>query len=95
VLNNLWWRLDKALTLEDCYWSALSALLESIRSGTTTLIDHHASPCAIRGSLEAIAKAFHETGLRGGLCYEVSDRDGAKAARAGLEENAAFIRACR
>ncbi len=95
VLNNLWWRLDKALTLEDCYWSALSALLESIRSGTTTLIDHHASPCAIRGSLEAVARAFRETGLRGGLCYELSDRDGDAAARAGLEENAAFIRACR
>jgi len=95
VLHNLWWRLDKALTLEDCYWSALSILLESIRSGTTTLIDHHASPCAIRGSLEAVARAFHETGLRGCLCYEVSDRDGAAAARAGLEENSAFIRACR
>ncbi len=95
VLENLWWRLDKALNLEDCYWSALSVLLDSIRSGTTTLIDHHASPCAIRGSLEAVARAFRETGLRGDLCYEVSDRDGDAAARAGLEENAAFIRACR
>jgi len=95
VLKNLWWRLDKALYFEDCYWSALAALLESIRSGTTTLIDHHASPCAIRGSLEAVARAFRETGLRGCLCYEVSDRDGAAAARAGLEENAAFIRASR
>jgi len=95
VLENLWWRLDKALTLEDCYWSALSVLLEAVRSGTTTLIDHHASPRAIRGSLEAVARAFHATGLRGCLCYEVSDRDGAAAARAGLEENAAFIRTCR
>lgn len=95
VLENLWWRLDKALTLEDCYWSALTVLLESIRSGTTTLIDHHASPCAIRGSLEAVARAFRATGLRGCLCYEVSDRDGAAAARAGLEENTAFIRTCR
>ncbi|HNY92715.1 MAG TPA: amidohydrolase family protein, partial [bacterium] len=95
VLENLWWRLDKALTLEDCYWSALSVLLEAVRSGTTTLIDHHASPRAIRGSLEAVARAFRATGLRGCLCYEVSDRDGAAAARAGLEENTAFIRTCR
>ncbi len=95
VLENLWWRLDKALTLEDCYWSALPVLLEAIRSGTTTLIDHHASPRAIRGSLAAIARAFSTTGVRGCLCYEVSDRDGAVAAQEGLEENAAFIRSCQ
>src|ERR1035438_2329606 len=46
VLKNLWWRLDSALTTEDCYYSALIALLDSIRHGTTTLIDHHASPQA-------------------------------------------------
>jgi len=49
VLRNLWWRLDSALTTEDCYYSALVALLDSIRHGTTTLIDHHASPQAIAG----------------------------------------------
>ena len=50
VLKNLWWRLDSALTTEDCYYSALIALLDAIRHGTTTLIDHHASPQAVRGS---------------------------------------------
>ncbi len=54
VLENLWWRLDSALTTEDCYYSALIALLDAIRHGTTTLIDHHASPHAVRGSLPAI-----------------------------------------
>ncbi|MCX6923426.1 MAG: amidohydrolase family protein, partial [Verrucomicrobia bacterium] len=54
VLKNLWWRLDSALTTEDCYYSALIALLDSIRHGTTTLIDHHASPNAVCGSLTAI-----------------------------------------
>ena len=95
VLQNLWWRLDKALTLKDCYYSALVVLLEAIRHGATTLIDHHASPHAISGSLDTIARAFAETGLRGCLCYEVSDRDGARATQAGLEENSAFIAACR
>jgi len=95
VLKNLWWRLDKALSLEDCYYSALVVLLEAIRHGTTTLIDHHASPCAIRGSLDAIARAFRETGLRGCLCYEVSDRDGAGVTQEGLEENRDFILACK
>jgi cytosine/adenosine deaminase-related metal-dependent hydrolase len=95
VLQNLWWRLDSALTTEDCYYSALVPLLEAIRHGTTTLIDHHASPHAIRGSLAAIEKAVRETGLRACLCYEVSDRDGARIANEGLEENASFIRHCQ
>jgi putative selenium metabolism protein SsnA len=95
VLNNLWWRLDSALTTQDCYYSALIALLDSIRHGTTTLIDHHASPQAVRGSLPAIARAVRETGLRACLCYELSDRDGARIAQAGLDENADFIRTCR
>lgn len=94
-LRNLWWRLDRQLTLDDTYMSALIMLLAAVRSGTTTLIDHHASPGAVRGSLDAIARAVKESGLRACLCYEVSDRDGADVARAGLEENAAFIRRCR
>jgi len=92
VLKNLWWRLDSALTTEDCYYSALIALLDAIRHGTTTLIDHHASPHAVRGSLSAIEKAVKQTGLRACLCYELSDRDGAPIAMEGMEENVSFIR---
>ena len=92
VLKNLWWRLDSALTTEDCYYSALVALVECIRHGTTSVIDHHASPRAARGSLAAIEKAVRQTGLRACLCYELSDRDGARISRDGLDENAEFIR---
>jgi putative selenium metabolism protein SsnA len=95
VLKNLWWRLDSALTSDDCYYSALVALLDSVRHGTTTLIDHHASPNAVAGSLAAIAKAVQQTGLRACLCYEVSDRDGLRVSREGMAENVAFIRRCR
>ncbi|MFI5335548.1 MAG: putative aminohydrolase SsnA [Opitutales bacterium] len=95
VLRHLWWKLDSVLSPEDCYYSALSALLESIRHGTTMLIDHHASPGTVGGSLDAIARAVGETGLRACLCYEVSDRDGARVAREGLAENVRFIRRCR
>jgi len=95
VLKNLWWRLDRALTTEDCYYSALIALLDSIRHGTTTIIDHHASPNAVAGSLGTIERAVKETGLRACLCYEVSDRDGARIAQEGLAENARFIRHCQ
>ena len=95
VLKNLWWRLDSALTTEDCYYSALIALLDSIRHGTTTLIDHHASPQAVRGSLTAVEKAVKQSGLRACLCYELSDRDGTRISKEGLEENVAFIRHCQ
>jgi len=95
VLHNLWWRLDRKLTLEDTYYSALLMMLSAVRHGTTTLVDHHASPGAIEGSLERIARAGMETGLRIGLAYEISDRDGPQSAAAGLEENAAAVRFCR
>ena len=95
MLRNLWWRLDRTLTLEDTYYSALLMMLSAVRRGTTTLVDHHASPGAIPGSLERIARAGMETGLRIGLAYEISDRDGPQAAAAGLAENAAAVGFCR
>lgn len=94
VLENLWWRLDKKLTLADSYYSALLPLVDAIKRGTTTLIDHHASPMAARGSLNRIAQAVKETGLRASLCYELSDRDGAKVAKDGIDENVSFIKRC-
>ncbi len=93
ILERLWWRLDKTLTLEDVRYSALVCLVDAIRHGTTTLIDHHASPNAIEGSLDVIAGAVEQAGLRALLCYEVTDRDGPERARAGIDENVRFARA--
>jgi putative selenium metabolism protein SsnA len=95
ILQRLWWRLDKALTLEDVYYSALIPLIDCIKSGTTTILDHHASPRAVRGSLEMIARAAVETGVRTCLAYEVSDRDGETIMREGIEENIATIKKYR
>ena len=92
VLTHLWWRLDRQLTLDDVEMSARIMLLEAIRKGTTTLVDHHASPGAVQGSLDRIALAVKESGLRACLCYEVSDRDGERVIEEGVEENAAFLR---
>jgi putative selenium metabolism protein SsnA len=91
ILNNLWWKLDKQLTNADSYYSAVIPLINAVRKGTTTIIDHHASPFAITGSLAAVEKAVRQTGLRACLCYEVSDRDGKDKAKEGLDENTAFI----
>ncbi|MGB3905048.1 MAG: putative aminohydrolase SsnA [Anaerolineae bacterium] len=91
ILEYLWWRLDKALNLDDVRFSALVCLVDAIRNGTTTLIDHHASPNAAAGSLDVIAEAVTEAGLRACLCYEVSDRDGEETALQGIRENERFI----
>lgn len=91
ILRRLWWTLDKSLDAEGVALSALVCLIDAIRHGTTTLIDHHASPNAITGSLDVIADAVTQAGLRACLCYEVTDRDGPAQAQAGIAENVRFL----
>ena len=91
ILERLWWKIDRALTLEDSKYSALVALVDAIRHGTTSLIDHHASPTHIDGSLDVLAEAVIESGLRVSLCYEVTDRNGPAGAMAGIAENVRFL----
>lgn len=95
ILSKLWWPLDKSLRMEDVRASALVALVDAVKHGTTTLIDHHASPNAIDGSLDAIADAVEQSGLRAVLSYEVTDRDGEARAKAGIAENVRFIERTR
>ena len=95
ILERLWWRLDKVLSLEDVYLSAMVAMIDCIRNGTTTIFDHHSSPGAVRGSLSRIAEAAAQTGLRSCLCYEVTDREGAEVTDQSIAENLEFIEGCR
>lgn len=94
ILEKLWWKLDRALTPDGIRASARVSLIDAIRHGTTTLIDHHASPGCIDGSLDIIAGAVSESGLRACLCYEVTDRNGPDDAVRGIEENVRFINKC-
>jgi putative selenium metabolism protein SsnA len=91
ILQKLWWPLDKSLTLPDVKYSALVYIIDAIRNGTTTVIDHHASPNAIEGSLDVIEQAIDLSGIRASLCYEVTDRDGTERADAGIKENMRYI----
>jgi len=94
ILRKLWWPLDKSLGPEDVHISALVSLVDAVKHGTTTLIDHHASPNAIHSSLDQIAAAVDEAGVRAVLCYEVTDRDGSEKAEAGIAENLRFLERC-
>lgn len=87
ILQFIWWRLDRAHTLESVEVSGLIGALAAVRCGTTTLIDHHASPHAIEGSLTALENGIAAVGCRGVLCYEVTDRNAPDEARHGLAEN--------
>ncbi|MBN1286241.1 MAG: putative aminohydrolase SsnA [Anaerolineae bacterium] len=95
ILQKLWWPLDQALGMEDVKYSALVCLADAVKHGTTTLIDHHASPNALEGSLDVIADAVEQAGLRASLCYEVTDRYGPAKAKASIAENARFLRAAK
>jgi putative selenium metabolism protein SsnA len=92
VLQKLWWPLDRSLDAEAVHYSALVSLVDAIKHGTTTLVDHHASPNAIDGSLDLIGEAVDQAGLRAVLCYEVTDRDGEAKMKAGIRENIRFIK---
>jgi putative selenium metabolism protein SsnA len=91
ILQRIWWRLDRALDEESIRASALVGGMEALLSGTTTLVDHHASPNAIAGSLDIVADALRSLGVRSVLCYETSDRDGPERALAGVVENRRFL----
>jgi len=89
ILEKLWWKLDKAMTKEDIYYSSLVPLIECVRNGTTTIIDHHESQSFQKGSLDEISRAVEEVGIRAALCFGTSDRYG--KGEAGLEENKRFL----
>lgn len=92
ILEQVWWRLDAALDAEMIRWSAMLGALEALESGCTAIIDHHESPSCIEGSLDLIAEACAEVGVRVACAYGVTDRHGADGARAGLAENERFLR---
>jgi cytosine/adenosine deaminase-related metal-dependent hydrolase len=93
ILELVWWRLDAALDLDMIRWSAMLGALEALEAGTTAIVDHHESPNAVEGSLDVIAAACAEVGVRVVCAYGITDRHGPDGARRGLEENERFLRA--
>ncbi len=92
ILKNLWWKLDLALDEESLYYSGLIGALEAIKAGTTSVIDHNASPSFIKGSLKTLKNSFEKVGLRGILAYEITDRNGETGMIEGIEESKEFCK---
>ncbi|MDH3681681.1 MAG: amidohydrolase family protein [Acidimicrobiia bacterium] len=92
ILEQIWWRLDTALDLDMLRWSAMLGAVEALENGTTAIVDHHESPNAIEGSLDVIAEACAEVGVRVNTAYGITDRHGPDGARRGLAENERFLK---
>ncbi len=87
ILERVWWRLDRALDEQILRASALDYVARALLAGTTTLVDHHESPNMIEGSLDIVAGACEQLGVRALLCYGATERNfGATEARLGLDE---------
>ena len=95
ILKYIWWRLDRAHDLASVQASGAIGALAALRCGTTTLIDHHASPSCIEGSLTALERGITAVGCRAVTCYEVTDRNASDEAVRGLAENVRYVEACR
>ena len=92
ILQYVWWTLDKCLDKETVELSALVTAMACAKAGSTFVIDHHASPNYIKGSLELMAKAFDKVGVNHLLCYEITDRDGMDKAQQGLQETEDYLK---
>lgn len=90
ILKRLWWPLDKVLNEKDVEYSALIPLMDCIKSGTTTIIDHHESQGFQTGALDVLEKTLRKTGVRGSLTLGISDRYG--RGQEGIDENIRFIK---
>jgi len=91
ILQRVWWPVDEALTNDDAYATALAAGAESLTNGTTCYADTYSAPNAIEGSLDHIARASNDVGIRGIISFEATERRSADEGTRGLNENLRFI----
>jgi cytosine/adenosine deaminase-related metal-dependent hydrolase len=96
ILERVWWRLDRALDERALHAAARYYVADALLRGTVALVDHHESPAFIEGSLDVLADACQELGMRALLCFGATERNGGRdEAQRGLGECRRFIRANR
>jgi cytosine/adenosine deaminase-related metal-dependent hydrolase len=64
ILQEVWWKMDLALDHDSTLASFEAGMLDSLKAGTTTVIDHHCSPSYIQGSLSLLAETGETLGLK-------------------------------
>ncbi|MCH4889756.1 amidohydrolase [Acidaminobacter sp. JC074] len=87
ILEQIWWKFDKELTLDSIKESAKAYAQESLLCGVTSIIDHHASG-VIEDSLMVIHHELEKREMKHLLCFETSDRFDIEAC---IKENLKYI----
>jgi cytosine/adenosine deaminase-related metal-dependent hydrolase len=96
ILKKIWWRLDRSVDETTLRAAARLYVAEALLAGTTAIVDHHESPNFISGSLDVLADACQELGIRAVLCYGATERNsGGREGREGLAECRRFALANR
>lgn len=87
VLKEVWWKLDLSLDDDSTSSSFQSGLLECLKSGVTTIFDHHSSPNFTDGSLDLLVDTAEKFGQNISVAFEITDRNGEEFFKSGLLEN--------
>ncbi len=95
-LEEFWWPLiENHLNREMICAATASNCLAMIRSGITSFYDCEEAPNALPGILDAQFWVVRESGLRGVLSFEATQRVSEKNGKLGLQENYDFIQTAR
>jgi len=92
ILQRVWWPMDEAMTKRDAQASALISCLEFIKTGTTFFADTYSGPESITGVLDRIASGVQESGIRGLIAFEATERATHAQGAKGMHENVRFIK---
>lgn len=83
-LYRVMWPVEKNLTREDVYIGALAGAAESVKGGSTTVVDHYFFA-------EEVAQAVSEVGLRGVVGHTIMSQHGPITGERELEAGIALI----
>ena len=86
-LKAIWWKLDLALDEDSTAASFEAGLVAALRSGVTTIIDHHSSQNFIPGSTGLLVETAQRLGVNISPAFEITDRNGRRRFEAALREN--------
>lgn len=84
VLYDIMWPIETSLREDDIYDLAMLGIVESLRAGTTCLVDHYFF-------MDEIARACIDAGVRGVLGHTVMSSDGPFVGDLELQEAFAFV----
>ena len=86
-LHEIWWKLDLALDKDSTKASFEAGLMECLKCGVTTVLDHHSSPNYANGSLELLTYTAEVFGLNISIAFETTYRNGKEFFKSGLLAN--------